>query len=76
MPLAYLGVIDSDLIAGMKPGWYYLKHLGQVVYKSYYTDNEAFYVVVLNYQDINLSGRFEPDLDTFKSLKLARVSDS
>ena len=74
VPPAYQGVIDSDLNAGMNPGWYYLGHRGQVAYKPFYNDNERYYAVVLNYDDKNLSGRFEPGPDRFEGLVLERIA--
>lgn len=72
-PPAYQGEINSDLSIESEPGWYYLKHRGQVAYKPYYSDNEIYYAVILNYQDKNVSGRFEPKVDKFKNLNFTRI---
>ncbi len=67
-PSAYRGEIGHDPVADLAPGWYYLTHRGEVVYKSFYTDHDRFYRVRLNFDDVNQSGRFEPGSDRFRGL--------
>ncbi|MBT8434592.1 MAG: hypothetical protein KJN95_08025 [Gammaproteobacteria bacterium] len=75
LPPAYVGESDRDLSADEIPGWYYLKHRRQVVYHSKYTELDSYFTIVLNYQDKDKSGSFEPANDKFESLKFVAVAE-
>jgi hypothetical protein len=75
LPPAYVGEVESDLSADQAPGWYYLAHRGKVVYKSYFTDSDSYFAVVLDYQDNDESGSFEPGTDKFRNLRFVRIAE-
>ena len=73
LPPGYRGEIEVNLSAALDPGWYYLKHRRLVGYKTFYLETDVYYAVVLDYDDGNRNGRFEPDLDRFNSLRFVEV---
>ena len=75
LPAAYVGEIDTDPGLDQAPGWYYLKHRGMVVYKSYFTGADSYFTTVLKYQDNNQSGSFEVASDRFQSLQFIKIVD-
>ena len=72
---AYRGEIEQELSTNLVPGWYYLKHRGLVAYKSRFIDMDSYYRVKLRYRDANLSGRFEPGVDQFESLRFVKTAE-
>jgi hypothetical protein len=74
LPVAYVGVIDTDLNVDQAPGWYYLKHRRMIAYKSYFTGADSYFEIVLNYQDNNQSGSFEAASDKFQSLRFVKIA--
>ena len=75
-PPAYRGEIARDPGADLAPGWYYLTHRREVVYKSFYLPRDSIYRVSLSFDDINQSGRFEPGADRFRGLGFIEVADA
>ena len=73
LPATYVGEIDHGLNDQLAPGWYYLKHLRQVGYKSLHLGDRFNFELVLRYDDINESGRFESGIDVFKGLNFIEV---
>jgi len=74
VPPAYQGEIDSEPSSVLAPGWYYLARSRSVVYKSRYIDTDSYFAIVLKYQDLNQSGRFEAAADKYQSLQFVRIS--
>lgn len=75
LPPAYVGESDHDLGIDEIPGWYYLTHRKLVVYHSYFSDLDSYYTIVLNYQDNDKSGTFEPATDKFQSLRFVKIAE-
>lgn len=75
LPPAYAGELDHDLSFEQAPGWYYLSHRGIVVYKSLFIESDSYFAIVLNYQDNNQSGLFEPAEDRFQNLQFVKIAE-
>jgi hypothetical protein len=75
LPPAYVGELDHDLSADQAPGWYYLSHRRMVVYKPLFNEFDSYFSILLNYQDNNQSGSFEPAGDRFQSLRFVKIAD-
>jgi hypothetical protein len=75
LPSTYMGEIDHGLNDQMAPGWYYLIHRRRVVYKSHYLGSSFEFELVLNYDDVNQSGRFEPEFDVFDGLYFMKIEN-
>ncbi len=73
LPPGYRGEIEVDLGAAPDPGWYYLKHRKLVGYKTFYLDSDVYYAVLLDYDDGDGNGHFDPDRDRLKSLRFVEV---
>jgi len=73
VPSTYVGEIDHGLNDQLAPGWYYLKGFRQAGYKSRYLGDSFKFALVLRYDDINGSGRFESGVDAFKGLNFMEV---
>ena len=76
LPATYAGEIEHALNDRLKAGWYYQGHLSRVAYKPRYLDENFYFELVLDYDDINQSGRFEMDADAFKGLYFAEIDIS
>jgi len=74
LPTAYVGETDHDLDEDQQPGWYYLTHRKILVYKSLFSDADHYFKIVLNYEDKNRSGSFEPSSDRFRGLQFVKIS--
>jgi hypothetical protein len=68
LPANYQGEIRAENLNDLEPGWYYDKLSGKVIYKAYYDDQVYYFSQVLDYRDVNKSGRFEPDIDVYQML--------
>ncbi len=68
LPPGYAGSLKTDPGSGTAPGWYYLEHRRVVVYKSRFIGSDSYYTVLLNYEDNNDSGFYEPNEDRFRNL--------
>ena len=75
LPTAYIGEIDHDPGKDQEPGWYYLTHRRILVYKSLFSDADHYFEIVLNYEDRNQSGSFEPASEKFNSLQFVRIAE-
>ena len=75
LPAAYVGEIDHDPGEDDKAGWYYLIHRRILVYKSLFSDADHYFEIVLNYEDRNQSGSFEPASEKFNSLQFVRIAE-
>ena len=73
LPTGYQGELDNDLSADQTPGWYFLTHRGQVAYKSRFIESDSYFAVVLNFEDRNQSGLFEPESDNFRNLQFVKI---
>lgn len=73
LPPAYVGESDHDLSADEIPGWYYLRHRKLVAYRPKFNELDSYFTIVLNYQDNDKSGTFEPATDKFESLQFVEV---
>ncbi len=65
-PTSYQGEIRAENLDEIGPGWYYDKTNKKVIYKSYYDDQVYSYSIVLDYKDVNGSGRFESAVDDYQ----------
>jgi len=72
LPAAYRGEIAQENLAELKPGWYYSKATGNVVYIPRFLDGVDWYSLVLNYDDVNQSGSFEAGQDLFRNLQFIK----
>jgi hypothetical protein len=75
LPANYVGETEHDLSAEEAPGWYYLRHRRLVVYHSKFNELDSYFTIVLNYQDTDKSGSFEPATDKFESLQFVEVAE-
>ena len=73
LPPTYRGEIDHGLNDELAPGWYYLTQLRQVTYKPRYLDGPFRFALVLAYDDVNQSGRYETGLDAFQGLHFSEI---
>ncbi len=72
LPATYRGEIGQRSLADLKPGWYYRRATGNVIYIPRFLLDAEWYSLVLNYDDSNQSGRFEADQDQFKTLQFIK----
>ncbi len=72
LPAAYRGEIGHESLADLKPGWYYRRRTGNVIYMPRFLLDAEWYSLVLSYDDSNQSGRFESDHDRFKNLQFIK----
>lgn len=75
LPPAYRGEIDHDVSKDLIPGWYYLRHHKRLVYVSRYLEVDYYYTIILNYEDVNQSDRFESTIDKFQNLQLVKTGE-
>lgn len=73
LPANYRGELDSELENDQTPGWYYLRQRKHAVYKSRFAGADRYYAIVLHYQDVDQSGRFEAEHDKFGSLQFVHT---
>jgi len=71
---AYAGLLASDPDGDTAPGWYYLEHRRVVVYRSRFIGGDSYFTVLLNYEDRNGSGSFEPNADRFRNLQFIEAN--
>ncbi len=76
LPPTYMGEIDHGLNDDLAPGWYYQTHLREVAYKPRYLDESFRFALVLAYDDVNQSGRFETGSDGFQGLHFSEIKTS
>jgi hypothetical protein len=55
------------------PGWYYDRANGLAIYKPFYDDNLYHFTIVLDYRDVDNSGKFEDDVDEYQRLSLRQL---
>ncbi len=67
-PGNYQGEIRAGNPDDLEPGWYYDKSSEKVIYKAYYDERVYYFSQVLEYRDVNKSGRFEPNIDVYQML--------
>lgn len=72
LPVAYRGEAGQSELTHLEPGWYYRKVDGDVVYIPRFLDDVESYAVVLNYDDVNQTRRFEADQDLFRNLQFIK----
>jgi hypothetical protein len=72
LPAAYRGETGQSGLTGLDPGWYYSRVTGNVVYIPRFLDEVELYAVVLNYDDVNQSGRFDAGQDAFRNLQFIK----
>jgi len=68
LPSAYMGETEGADLTDIKSGWYYLKSQKKTLYKPYYDEPIQYFSLVLEYRDINNSGRYESKIDEFGRL--------
>jgi hypothetical protein len=73
VPNTYHGVVNGIDPTDLKPGWYFDSLNGKVVYKSYIVEKVYAFSVVLDYRDINGSGRFESGADEYQRLYFQEI---
>ena len=76
LPQTYVGEIDTGPDDRAKSGWYYQRRLHQVIYKPRYLEQNFRYELLLEYDDLDQSGRFEPGPDHFKGLYFVELADT
>jgi hypothetical protein len=73
VPATYRGEIDVDDLKDSVPGWYYDGAKGLALYKTFYDDQVYYFTIVLDYRDIDGSGRFEPEIDEYRRLSFKQL---
>ena len=71
---AYAGLLTTDPVNDTAPGWYYLAHRRVVVYRSRFIGGDSYFTVLLNYEDLNGSGSYEPNADRFRNLQFVEAN--
>jgi len=74
VPATYRGEIDGDNLEDSVPGWYYDGANGWALYKTIYDDQVYYFTIVLDYRDVDNSGRFETGIDEYRRLSLKQLS--
>jgi hypothetical protein len=69
----YRGEIDVDNLKVSVPGWYYDRANALAIYKPFYDDNLYHFTIVLDYRDVDGSGRFEPNVDEYQRLSFKQL---
>ncbi len=70
LPINYRGEIEIVGSSVPDSGWYYLQGSGDLMYAPFHLSESVYFRVLLNYDDINQNGRFEPGQDLVRVLKL------
>lgn len=70
LPGTYRGEFKGGNLSDIEPGWYYYKSQRKILYKPYYDGKVQYYSLVLEFRDINNSGRYESKVDEFERLFL------
>jgi len=73
VPATYRGEIDDDKLEESEPGWYYDDLSGQAIYKSFYNDQIYYFTIVLEYRDVDESGKFEYGIDEYRRLSFRQI---
>jgi len=73
IPITYQGEIGDDSLEDNVPGWYYDRTNGQALYKALYDDQVYYFAIVLDYRDLDGSGRFEPGVDEYQRLSFKQL---
>lgn len=68
LPATYQGEVRVENLDDLYPGWYYDKLSKKVIYKTYYDEEVYYFSQILNYEDVNKSGRYEPAIDVYQML--------
>jgi hypothetical protein len=73
VPITYQGEIDVDNLEDSLPGWYYDRLNRRALYKPFYDDRVYYFTILLEYRDVDGSGRFEQGIDEYGGLKLRQL---
>jgi hypothetical protein len=73
VPESYKGVFKVEELGDLESGWYYDSVNGKVIYKTYYDEGLYFFSVVLDYRDVDGSGRYEPGADEYQRLYFQQI---
>jgi len=73
IPATYRGEVDGDDLKDSAPGWYYDGANGQALYKTIYDDKVYYFTIVLDYRDVDNSGRFEAEIDEYRRLSFKQL---
>ena len=73
VPGNYHGLFKGEKLADLEPGWYYDSAHGEVIYKTYYDGRLFAFSLVLEYRDINGSGRYESGADEYQRLYFQQI---
>jgi hypothetical protein len=73
VPATYRGEVDGDDLKDSVPGWYYDGANGQALYKTIYDDKVYYFTIVLDYRDVDNSGRFEAEIDEYWRLSFKQL---
>ena len=73
VPATYQGETDADRLEDSVPGWYYDRVKELAIYKPYHSDKISYFTIVLEYRDINESGRFEAEFDQYRRLMFKQL---
>ena len=68
LPVSYQGELRVENLADLEPGWYYDRLGMRVVYKTFHDERVLYFSQVLDYRDVNNSGRYEPEIDVYQML--------
>jgi len=68
VPGTYQGEFEGGKLTDLVPGWYYHKAQQKIFYKPYYGDKVMYFSLVLEYRDMNKSGKYESKIDEFEGL--------
>lgn len=73
LPPTYQGEIGVDNPKDSVPGWYYDRLNGLALYKTFHDDKVYYFRIVLNYRDVDGSGRFEAEIDEYRRLNFSQL---
>ena len=68
LPSTYRGEFKGGDLTDIESGWYYDKSQKKILYKPYYDGAVQYYSLVLEFRDMNNSGRYESKIDEFGRL--------
>jgi hypothetical protein len=73
VPTTYQGEVGVDNLMSSGPGWYYDRANGLALYKPFYDNQVYYFTIVLDYRDVDDSGRFEPGIDEYRRLSFRQI---
>jgi hypothetical protein len=73
LPATYQGEIGAENKKFSVPGWYYDGLNGLALYKTFHDDKVYYFILELDYRDVDGSGRFESGIDEYRRLNFRQL---